>query len=211
MKRVILAGVLGALAMYVWTALAHMVLPLGEAGVKEIPNEPAVLAAMRASLGESPGLYLFPGMGLGPDATPQQKQAARDQYSQKLAANPSGILVYRPAGAQALAPGMFLTEFLAELIACLLAVTLLAQTRLTTYASRLAFMAGAGALAAIWTNTSYWNWYGFPSAYTAAYILTQFVGFLCAGLVAAAIVKPSDAFGPTALAQTARGQIPRAG
>jgi hypothetical protein len=69
---------------------------LGEAGVQEIPNAPAVLSAMRSSMGDSSGLYLFPGMGLGPDATRQQKQAAMQQYSQKLAANPSGILMYNP-------------------------------------------------------------------------------------------------------------------
>ena len=31
-KRIFLAGLLGGIAMYVWTAIAHMVLPLGEAG-----------------------------------------------------------------------------------------------------------------------------------------------------------------------------------
>jgi hypothetical protein len=46
-------------------------------------------------------------------------------------------------------------------------------------------------LAAIGTNVSYWNWYGFPLAYTAAYMTTEIVGFVCAGLVAAALVKPA--------------------
>jgi hypothetical protein len=68
-KRIILAGVLGAVAMFIWTAIAHMVTPLGEAGIGEIPNEEAVLAAMRSSIGAKTGLYMFPGMGLGPDAT----------------------------------------------------------------------------------------------------------------------------------------------
>ena len=38
--RVLLAGILGGIAMFVWTAIAHMfIAPLGEAGVREIPNE----------------------------------------------------------------------------------------------------------------------------------------------------------------------------
>lgn len=57
-------------------------------------NEPAVLSAMRSSLRDSAGLYLFPGMGLGPDAASQQEQAAMAPYSQKLAASPSGIVMY---------------------------------------------------------------------------------------------------------------------
>ncbi|HTT62987.1 MAG TPA: hypothetical protein VMG35_14135 [Bryobacteraceae bacterium] len=190
-KRVLLAGLAGGVVMYIWIALAHMVLPLGEAGIKEIPNEPAVLSAMRSSLGDSAGLYLFPGMGLGPNATAPQKQAAAQQYGQKLAVNPSGILMYNPPGIQALQPRMFIAEFLKEVIEVLLAVTLLAQTRLATYASRLGFMAGVGVLASIGTNISYWNWYGFPVAYTAAYMTTQIVGYVCAGLVAAAMVKPA--------------------
>ena len=120
-KRVFLAGLLGGIAMYVWTAIAHMVLPLGEAGIKEIPNEPAVIGTMRSSLGDSSGLYLFPGMGLGPDATSQRKQAAMMQYSQKLAVGPSGIVMYHPPGMQALAPRQFIAEFVKELIEALLA------------------------------------------------------------------------------------------
>lgn len=192
-KRILLAGLLGGIAMYVWTALAHMVLPLGEAGIKEIPNEAAVLSAMRSSLGDSPGLYLFPGMGLGPDATPQQKQAAMQQYSQKLAANPSGILMYNPPGIQALATRQFIAEFVKELIESLLAVWLLAQTRMASFASRLAFVIVTGVLVAIGTNVSYWNWYGFPLAYTAAYMITEIVGFVCVGLVTAALLKPAAA------------------
>ena len=188
-KRVLLAGLLGGIAMFAWTSLAHMVLPLGGAGMKEIPNEQGVLSAMQASLGQAPGLYLFPSTGLGPDATMQQKSAAMDQYGQKLAANPSGILIYHPPGAKPMTPGQLGTEFLTELIEALLAVILLSQTRLTSFASRLGFVIVAGMLATIATNVSYWNWYGFPASYTAAYMTTGIVGFLCVGLVAAAVMK----------------------
>jgi glycerol uptake facilitator-like aquaporin len=44
-------------------------------------------------------------------------------------------------------------------------------------------------IAAIATNVSYWNWYGFPTNYTAAYIFIQVVGFFCVGLVAALMMK----------------------
>src|SRR5215469_17816680 len=60
--RILLAGVLGGIAMFVWTSIAHMALPLGEAGIAEIPNEPTVLTAMQGSMGEKAGLYIFPGL-----------------------------------------------------------------------------------------------------------------------------------------------------
>ena len=50
-----------------------------------------------------------------------------------------------------------------------------------------------GILAAITTTISYWNWYGFPGAYTAAYMFTEIVGFLCAGLAAALVLRSQKA------------------
>ena len=47
--------------MFVWTSIAHMALLLREAGINEIPNESVALSAMHSSIGETTGLYVFPG------------------------------------------------------------------------------------------------------------------------------------------------------
>ena len=47
--RILIAGILGGIVMFIWTSIAHMALPLGEAGINEIPNESAVLARCRAA------------------------------------------------------------------------------------------------------------------------------------------------------------------
>jgi hypothetical protein len=39
-------------------------------------------------------------------------------------------------------------------------------------------------------SISYWNWYGFPTDFTVAEAITEVVGWLLAGLVMAAIVRP---------------------
>jgi hypothetical protein len=67
--RIFLAGVLGGIAMYAWTSIAHMALPLGEAGINEIPNESAVIDAMQSSMCDKGGLYIFPSLGVGKNAT----------------------------------------------------------------------------------------------------------------------------------------------
>ena len=67
--RILLAGVLGGIAMFVWTSIAHMALPLREAGINEIPNESVVLNAMQSSIGDKTGLYIFPALGVGKNAT----------------------------------------------------------------------------------------------------------------------------------------------
>jgi hypothetical protein len=85
--------------------------------------------------------------------------------------------------------GLLGVEFGAELAESLLAVFLLAQTGLAGFAGRAGFVTVAGILAAISTNISYWNWYGFPCAYTVAYMTIQVVGFFCAGIVAALVLR----------------------
>jgi len=37
--KIVLAGALGGIAMFIWTSLAHMALPFAEAGLREIRNE----------------------------------------------------------------------------------------------------------------------------------------------------------------------------
>jgi hypothetical protein len=193
-KRIILAGVLGAVAMFIWTAIAHMATPLADAGISEIPNEEAVLAAMESGIGAKGGLYMFPGMGLGPDATHAQQSEAMKDYEAKLAKNPSGLLLYHPAGSRAMEMPKHLTiEFITQLVQGLLMVALLAQTRLVTFGGRVAFVTVAGILAAITTNVSYWNWWGFPATYTFPYMFIRIVGFFVLGLVAAFMLRKSEA------------------
>ena len=74
--------------MFLWSFVAHMALPIGEAGIRDIPNGQALLASMSSTLGGTSGLYLFPGM----------KGASFDENMKAFATNPSGLLLYRPAG-----------------------------------------------------------------------------------------------------------------
>jgi hypothetical protein len=191
-KRILLAGILGGIAMFLWSFIAHDLLPLGTAGISEISNEAPVMAAMNSSLGQSSGLYMFPGFGLGPDATRQQKAAAMKDYENKLALNPSGLLIYHPAGASGMTPARLGTEFLTELVEAFLLVFLLAQIGTSSFASRVGFAAIAGLLAAMSTNIPYWNWYGFPMTYTVSYMTIEIVSFVIVGVVAAAVLKKGE-------------------
>lgn len=179
-KRALIAALVGSVAMYLWSSLAHVVLPLGAIGISVIPNEQALLANLHATLGEASGFYMFPDFGGSPDM---------QQYGQKLAVNPSGMIIYHPPGAKPMTPGQLITEFLVELAETLLAVFLLAQTGLKTFGARAGFIITAGLLASLGTNVSYWNWYGFPSSYTLAYMCIQLFGFVVAGLIVAALMK----------------------
>jgi hypothetical protein len=187
--RILLAGILGGIAMFIWTSIAHMALPLGEAGINEIPNESVVLSAMQSSMGEKTGLYVFPGLGVGENATRDKKNEAMKQMQQRIAANPSGILMYHPPGRPFAFGKSLAVEFSTEVLQAILVIWLLAQTRIGSFGGRVGFVLIAGIMAAITTNVSYWNWYGFPGVYTASYILIEIVGFLLVGIVAALLLR----------------------
>jgi hypothetical protein len=188
--RIFLAGLLGAIAMFAWTAIAHMATPLGEAGVQTTMKDEELLSALKSNVKDKDGFYMYPSMGLAPGATHEETAAAMEKYPEKLEKNPSGFFIYHPAGSRPMNMGKFLTvEFITELIEALLVVTLLAQTRIVTFAGRVAFVTAAGIMAAIATNVSYWNWWGFPTVYTASYIFIQVVGFFLVGLVAAIMFR----------------------
>ncbi|HYL92522.1 MAG TPA: hypothetical protein VEW69_05130 [Alphaproteobacteria bacterium] len=187
-KNVVLAGVLGGLTIFAWACVAFLVLPLGEVGIREMPNEPAFLNAVRNNV-VVPGLYFFPGEGLATGAPPAQEKAAAEAWQKKLHNEPVGMLVYRGLGVGGTTSKQIMTQFITNLAQGLLAAFLLARAKLKRYSARVGFMLVLALLASINTNVAYWNWYGFPTTYTLAYVFTLFCGYSLAGLVAAAIVK----------------------
>ena len=182
MKRILVASLAAGIGMFLWSAIAHMVLPLGETGFQDLSQKSTLPAAMQSELGANPGMYIFPGPGTGSNS---DKMA---QYAKLMAASPSGILIYHPAGATDNTGRQMTVEFLLECLEALLALALLWQSGIAGYAAGVGFVLVVGIVAASTTNISYWNWYGFPVNYTVAYMTTQLVGFLVGGLIGVAVL-----------------------
>jgi hypothetical protein len=197
--RAFLAAILGGIAMFIWSFIAHDLLPLGETGIHEFKDEAAMLDALKTNLGKARGIYHFPGHKAGPNATRQERSDAIKRAIEKAATGPSGLLIYHPSREFSFAKLLGI-EFATELLEAILVVFLLTQTRIESFSGRVGFVLGAGILAAITTNIPYWNWYGFPTQYTAAYMFIEIIGFLCVGLVVASLLKSrSPAPGTTSL------------
>ena len=192
-KRVVIAGILGGLTMFVWLFVAHEFLPLGELGVQEIPNEAPVLSAMQSSIPQA-GLYLFPGFELGPNPTTAQRNAAMPAYMKKYENSPHGILVYHPPSGAFNFGAALAREGALNVLEGLLAAWLLSWAAAgKVYSARVGFVVIVGALVSVTTNVEYWNWYDFPGNYIAGYMVTQIIGFTLIGLVVAAFVKGEGA------------------
>ena len=177
-KRILLAGILGGIALFFWGGLSHMALGLGEVGVQALSQQQPALDGMKASVA-GPGFYYFPqGDGKG-NLSPAETNG------------PWGILIYHPSGASSAMSRQLMNECILNIVQALIAAFLLSLALgLGGYGSRVGFVAGLGLLAAIGVNLEYWIWYGFPANYTFATVADKFIGFLIVGLVAAAIVKP---------------------
>ncbi|MBV9569787.1 MAG: hypothetical protein JO056_00920 [Alphaproteobacteria bacterium] len=177
--NVLIAGILGGIAMYIWSTLAHTVLPLGQIGISQMPHETAVLTAAQASNGEKDGLYFFPWVDPKDPQMMQKMNAA-------MKVNPSGLLLYHPPGhGETDMAGPLIGEFVKELAESLIAAFLLSLAALGAYLCRLGFVVLIGIAATITTNVSYFLWYGFPLDYTVANMFIEGVGYLAAGLVIA--------------------------
>jgi hypothetical protein len=189
-KRIILAAVLAGMALFAWQSISHMVVGLGEVGIREIPNEDAVLAAMRQSIPE-PGFYFFPGMRLPPNATKEQQQAAMKQWEAKYTSGPAGILIYHPRGEQPMSPKQLLGQLAGSMVAALIAGFLLSRAvgSLSCFASRIGFVVLLGLLPSVMVHFPYWNWYGFPTSYSLAALTDHILGFAVMGAVLAAFIK----------------------
>jgi hypothetical protein len=184
-----IAALLGAVAIFLWSFIAHMFTPLGQAGTSPMPGADAVSSALESSLPNRRGMYMFPTGGLTPESTRQEHAAAMDKVMAEMKTKPSGLVVYHPPGRTFNFAKTLAVEFGIDFLEALIAVYLLSQTTLATFGGRVMFVTAAGILAAIATNLSYWNWYGFNTTYTVANVIMEVVGFVAAGLVIALVLR----------------------
>ena len=155
MNRIFLAGLLGGIALFIWTHIAYTALPLGLTGLRKLPNETAVLDALQNNLAENSGIYLFPGLWLGPNP-PDEKAEATNGFAEKVARYPSGILMYNAAGSRSVAMSRrLLVEFLTALAQAVLAVLLLSRTRHKRFGARATFALQVDASAPIAPSVSH--------------------------------------------------------
>ena len=173
--RIVIAGILGGIAMFIWASAAHMATPLATAGLSPLPGGDTTVAHLHQQLGDKTALYFFP-YATGKDAKSMADQSA------KMASGPSGLLAYQ-GPSQGAFPRQMAVELGLEIIELILVGVLIVGA--AGFGGRMRLALAIGAVAAITTNLSYWNWYGFDASYTLANGFTELVKYLVAGAVVA--------------------------
>ena len=164
--KILLAALLGALAMFLWEFVAHTFTPLGEAGIRSLPKPEAVSSSLQSAIGDKAGMYMFPTGGVTDESSKEEKTKAMERMMEEMKTKPSGLLIYKPAGTEFNFAKCLAVQFVTDFVKAFLAAWLLMQTRLITFGSRVGFVVVAGVLAAIATNIPHWNWYGFNGTFT---------------------------------------------
>lgn len=186
--RILVAALAGAIAMFVWAAIAHMATPLAHVGFSGMANEPAALQSMTAeNVGAKSGLYIFPWVDV-------KDPKAMEKYEARAKTQPTGLLLYHPLGQQlgGISGAMLSKEFLKQFVQALIAAWIVSMIA-AGFITRVGIVTAIGLSAGIATNVSQWNWYGFPTDYTLAQITIEVVSALVAGLAIAAVLPKKTA------------------
>ena len=187
MKRILFAGGVGGLVVFVWAAIAHMVLPLGETDIGWIPNQDAIIALLKEEV-QKPGIYMLPSYDMSRDPTEEEVAAWEEKYR----AGPRALLIYRPLGAEPMSPGQFLTELASNIAAALVAAFVLSAAA-AGFRCYLLSVTLLGLFSWLSLSVSHWNWYGFPADHTIAAGIIEIIGWFLAGLAMAWVATGKNA------------------
>lgn len=178
--RMILAALLGGLALFVWGAVSHTVLQLGDHGMRSLPAaEAQVSAALKEGVKE-PGLYFVPGR----DEARLGDDAYRKEWEGRLRAGPYALMVVQPEGTDAMSPMQLVREFATSVGLALIAVFLIVVAGgLSGAVARIAFCMLLAFFGLLQHDVRFWNWYLFPGDFTAAQFADKLIGGALLGVV----------------------------
>jgi hypothetical protein len=183
MVRIAIAGIVGGIVMFVWGAVGHMFLGVGEYGVKPMPNDEAVIACMKANIPD-PGLYFSPAMDMSRTLSEEEQNAWMAKYE----AGPNVFLVYRPVGVTPMSTRQLGIELLSNILAALVGAFMLSFVQ-PSFFKRLIVATCIGIAAWLSINVSYYDWYRFPANFVASELIEQAIGWALSGAAMAMIVR----------------------
>ncbi|RNF82065.1 hypothetical protein [Montanilutibacter psychrotolerans] len=189
--RIAIAAIIGGIVMFIWGAVAHMALPIGEAGFRFPPQQEAVLDAIGQSATE-PGVYMYPSM----EMEKYGDEAAMKAFLEESRGKAYAFVVYQPDGNPAttsMAPNLG-KQFVSVLLASAVLAWILSLGA-WSFGRRVLVAGAAGLFSWLAISVPYWNWYMFPLTFTLGALAEQVIGWLLAGAAMAWWLGRKDAAG----------------
>ena len=187
-KQLALGSILGAIVLFVWSAIAWMLIPWPGDPLRSFTNEDAVSQAITANAPQS-GVYLLPNMPKRtPGMTDQQYAAASKAMEDKMTRGPIVFSSVRLEPFNSMAKPLVI-QFFTQFIVALLATYLLLQTCGLSYKSRVIFVTAIGVIIFVGGHVDEWNWWSFSNAYMLMQFGALVIGWFLASLVIAKFVS----------------------
>jgi hypothetical protein len=187
-KRLALGSLLGGIVLFVWGAIAWIIIPWPGEPLRAFTNEATVGQAVTANAPRS-GNYLLPiEPKRAPGMSDEQYRAARQAAMDRMTHGPMIFAAVRlePMGSTS---RPLLIQLLTQLVLALMASGLLLQTGRLSYKGRVLFLTTVGVIIFVGGHADEWNWWSFSNAYMLMQFGAIVIGWLLASLVIAAFVR----------------------
>jgi len=186
MVRILIAAAIAAVIYQAWLFSSWMVWNLHGGTLGPLPDAaPVTEALQRQDLAD--GVYVRPFT-----ENSDEFGDPESEFTQQHLAGPIFTIYFQREGGPPMPPRMFAVALGMNFFAAAIVGALLSCTGgcCRGYLARVGFVLGIAVFASIVTHGAYWNWMGFPTHYTAIFIVDLLVGWTLAGLVIAALVRP---------------------
>lgn len=197
MVKIIKAGIVGGIILFIWSAISWMTLPWHQSTMHEFVDVKAVSKVIHSNSTTS-GIYMFPA-----HAQPEDQTAAKVEGNKPAKASPTKhtakteeVKAEPMIFAAVTLEGMPTTmgkamgiSLAAQMIAAFLVSWMLMQTKGLSYFRRIGFVAVFGLAAGIVSHLPYWNWLGFDLQFTLVQMGDLVISWFLAGLAIAKICK----------------------
>lgn len=170
LRNIVLAGIFGAVILFVWNSFSWMVLPWHAESVHQFANENVVSKVIKDNVKKS-GIYLSEYNTPSLDGSPQVFSVVSFHAKNGMQ---SQLIIY----------------FLIEVICAFLVAFMVILLNSKYYFVRLGFILLFALTAAIFCQLPYWIWWHFPSNFIQVTFLDTLIAWFLAGALMAAILIP---------------------
>lgn len=171
MNQNVLLSLVAGIVLFVWGFLSWAVLPWHMMVANQFTDEAAVSGVLKANTPRA-GVYFLPF---------SEQDHGPDQVGAFANVLPHGTEMNM--GKQ-MAIGL-----ITHIVSAFLVLTLLSMTAGLGYWAKIGFFATVGLTIGFASHATYWNWFGFSTAYVSVTIADILIGWILAGLVVAKFVN----------------------
>ena len=191
MVRILIAGILGGLVMFIGGAFSHVFLDLETRSFKRLPDEAAAVEFYKAQ-GLVAGMYNFPSLpGSFANLSSEEQAKVKTAVNSAYKTGPAGYLIVAPTGEDLMGPRQLIGEFVSNVIAALLAAFIAAHfSTAASFSRRWLLIVLLAPISWFSLTLSFAIWFRFPYPMIQDGLFGALIEWTLVGAVIAGIVRP---------------------